>query len=263
MQNKIKFALRYFNYLIKSKYYYGHGIHSPFVYQFVRSVIFTETKNKALKVINKTVKKYKNNKNIVFIEDFGAGSKTLKGKSRKISEIVRNSSTRKKYGKLIFRMVDYFQIKNAIEIGTSLGIGSLYIGISGKVQLHTIEGDKSLYKIAKTTFEQLNLSNIIAYNGEFDKVLPTVLEKINKLDFVYFDGNHKSKATLNYFYQCLDKIHNETVFVFDDIYWSKDMKFAWEQIKSHPSVQVSIDLFQIGIIFFKKELSKEHYLIRY
>ncbi len=263
MLDKIKFALRYLKYLIKSKYYYGHGIHSPFIYKFARSVIFTRNKNNAYKTIDKIFKKYKNNKNYVFIEDFGAGSKNLKGKSRKISAIAHNSSSRKKYGKLLFRMMDYFKVKSAVEIGTSLGIGSLYIGISGKVQLHTIEGDKSLYKIAKETFEQQNLHNISLYKGKFENVLPQILKKLNNLDFVYFDGNHTYSATISYFNLCLNKIHNETVFVFDDIHWSEDMETAWEQIKNHPKVRVSIDLFQIGIIFFRKELSKEHYIIRY
>jgi predicted O-methyltransferase YrrM len=160
-------------------------------------------------------------------------------------------------------MMDYFKVKSAVEIGTSLGIGSLYIGISGKVQVHTIEGDKSLYNIAKETFKQQNLHNISLYHGKFEDVLPQILKKINNLEFVYFDGNHTYPATISYFNLCLNKIHNETVFVFDDIHWSEGMETAWEHIKNHPKVRVSIDLFQIGIIFFRKELSKEHYIIRY
>ncbi len=263
MQDKLKFAIRYLNYFIKSKYYYGHGIHSPFIYKFARKVLFTRKKNPELKKIDKIFKNYKKNKNHVFIEDFGAGSKVLKAKSRKISEIAKSSSSRKKYGKLLFRITEYFKIKNAIEIGTALGIGSLYIGISKKANLHTIEGDKSLYETAKATFENLNLTNINIYKGKFEDVLPLLLKKIDTLDFVYFDGNHTSTATLNYFHQCLDKVHNESIFIFDDIHWSEDMEHAWEQIKAHPKVRVSIDLFQIGIVFFRRELSKEHYIIRY
>ncbi len=263
MQDKLKFALRYLNYFIKSKYYYGHGIHSPFIYKFAREVLFSSKKNPELNKIDKIFKNYKSNKNLVFIEDFGAGSKKLKTKSRKISAIAHYSSSRKKYGKLLFKITEYFKIKNAIEIGTSLGIGSLYIGISKKVNLHTIEGDISLYQIAKASFKQLNLSNISIYKGKFEDVLPMLLKKIDTLDFVYFDGNHTSTATLNYFQQCLNKIHNESIFIFDDIHWSEDMEHAWNQIKAHPKVHVSIDLFQIGIVFFRKELSKEHYIIRY
>jgi len=263
MLTKIYFVFRYLKYLITARFYYGHGVHSPFLYKFVRSVLFTHDRNKFYKKINRIVKAYYKNKDTLFVDDFGAGSIFSTGNSRTVSEIARFSATKTKYGKVLFRMMKYFKVQTALELGTSLGVGSLYMAISGKVHLHTIEGDKSQYQIAKATFEKLGLNNITAYNGTFEEVLPSVLEKIDRLDFVFFDGNHTQNATLSYFEQCLNKIHNETVFVFDDIHWSEDMEEAWEEIKKHPKVKVSLDLFQMGIVFFRKELSKEHYIIRY
>jgi len=263
MLHKILFAIRYIKYFISARFYYGHGVHSPFLYRFVRSVLFTRRKNNNYRLVKKVLKAYKKNKNVVFINDFGAGSKTNASDSRTIRDIAINTSTRKKYGNILSRIVDYFNVENALELGTALGIGSLYIAGSGKVKLHTIEGDKSLYSVAKSTFEQLGLKNIITYHGTFENVLPGILDKINNLDLVYFDGNHTKEATLNYFKLCLNKVHNDSVFVFDDIHWSENMEQAWEEIRKHSKVEVSVDLFQMGIIFFRKELSKEHYIIRY
>ncbi len=259
----ITFAARYFRYFIKSKYYKGHGIHSPFLYEFSRGVIFSKKSNPCFKEIGIIIKKLKTDKSLIQINDYGAGSRILKNKSRRISSIAKISSTKKKYGKLLYRMVEYFDMKNILELGTSLGIGTMYLAYSQKASVYTIEGDKATYKKAKNTFKQTKLSNISSINGIFKDVLPKTLNQIEKLDLVYFDGNHKMKPTLNYFEQCLTKISNNSIFVFDDIHWSKDMENAWEQIKIHPKTVVTIDLFQMGIVFFRKELSKEHFIVRF
>jgi predicted O-methyltransferase YrrM len=77
------------------------------------------------------------------------------------------------------------------------------------------------------------------------------------------DGNHRKDATLNYFEWCLPKLSQNSIMIFDDIYWSKGMKEAWAQIKAHPEVSVSIDLFWIGLVFVRKGQVKEDFIIRY
>ncbi|RLD70379.1 MAG: SAM-dependent methyltransferase [Bacteroidetes bacterium] len=259
----ITFAVRYFRYLIKSKHYKGHGIHSPFLYQFTREVIFSNQDNPHFSKIESIRKELENDKTLIQINDYGAGSRVFKNRKRRISDIAKVSSTNKKYGKMLYRMVEYFDVKNILELGTSLGIGTMYLAYSQKAKVCTIEGDLSIYEKAKSIFEQAELSNITSIKGEFSSKLPEVLNKVHELDLVYFDGNHKMQATLNYFEQCLTKITNHSVFVFDDIHWSADMEYAWEKIKLHPKTMVTVDLFQMGIVFFRKELSKEHFVIKY
>ena len=87
------------------------------------------------------------------------------------------------------------------------------------------------------------------------------LKEHNQLDFVFFDGNHKKKPTLSYFKQCLEVAHEDSIFIFDDIYWSTEMTEAWQEIKKHPKVTLSIDCFEMGIVFFKKEQAKEHFTV--
>ena len=83
-----------------------------------------------------------------------------------------------------------------------------------------------------------------------------------EFDMIFIDGNHQKEATLSYFENLLPKAHNDTIFIFDDIYWSKDMTEAWEAIKKHPKVTVSIDTFFWGFVFLRTEQAKEHFTIR-
>lgn len=263
MINVIAFAIRYFTYLIRSKHYKGHGVHSPFLYKFTREVIFSNKNNPHFNEIDLIVNELKRNKSLIRITDYGAGSRVFNTSKRRIGDIAKVSSTNKKYGKLLYRIVEYFDIKNILEIGTSLGVGTLYLAYPKKANVYTIEGDLSIYENAKNTFKRSGLSNIYPVNGVFDKILPDLLNKLSNVDLVYFDGNHKMEPTLNYFEQCLPKITNNTIFIFDDIHWSKGMESAWEQVKAHPKTMVTIDLFHMGIVFFRKELSKEHFVIKY
>ena len=263
MLKQIAFLLRYLRYLIKSRHYNGHGIHSPFIYKFSREVLFSKSKIHKFKSIELIVDNLKKNEELIYIEDYGAGSRIFKTNKRRVKDIAKVSSTKKKYGELLYRLVEYFGIKNIIELGTSLGVGTMYLALSGKSKIYTIEGDLQTYKKAKESFINLGLDNVTSVHGLFDNVLKDILKETQNLDLVYFDGNHQMQATIDYFELCLTKISNNSIFIFDDIHWSKGMECAWSKIKTNSKTMVTIDLFQMGIVFFNKELSKEHYVIRY
>jgi len=127
----------------------------------------------------------------------------------------------------------------------------------------TIEGCPQTAAVAGRNFKDLGIRNIELQVGNFDELLPDLIGTKPKLDFVYIDGNHRKDATLNYFNWCLPKVHENSLLIFDDIYWSEGMKEAWAQIKQHPEVTVTVDLFWIGLVFFKKGQAKEHFKIRY
>ncbi|NJO89983.1 MAG: hypothetical protein HC831_14315 [Chloroflexia bacterium] len=127
MVNKIIHAFKYLRYFIKSKHYYGHGIHSPFIYDFIRKVLFVKPDNQLFKHIEKYKNLLKNYREIVNFNDLGAGSKLISGSLIKISEIAASSSTKKKYGLLLSRMIAYYKPQTIIELGTSLGIGTLFL----------------------------------------------------------------------------------------------------------------------------------------
>jgi hypothetical protein len=80
---------------------------------------------------------------------------------------------------------------------------------------------------------------------------------------VFFDANHSYTSTIEYFNALLPITCQNSIFIFDDIHWSKDMTKAWDEICRNPEVSVCLDLFRIGIIFFNKGLSKQVFRIRF
>ena len=265
MFNKIVFAFRFLSYFFKSKHYYGHGIHSPFIYDFARNVLFKKSEKHLFSHIKEYRQHLNLNKQTVLFEDFGAGSKIINSVKRKVCDIAKTSSTKNKYGMLLARIIAYYKPKFIIELGTSLGIGTLYLTtLFGKnAKLYTVEGDKNVSKIANEYIKEVTTKNIHFINAKFRDAILELTRKNEDFDFIFFDGNHSEKATIYYFEQCLSKINDKSIFVFDDIHWSKGMENAWEYIKSHTKTKVCIDLFQFGIVFFKKELAKQNYMIRF
>ena len=252
---------RYLKYIITSKHK-GYGIHSPFVYDLAIKVFKDKKKYSEFDEIEKIRKVFRNSKTTISVTDYGAGSKRMDSNIRKISEIVKYSSSPKKYGQLLFRLIKYFKPKTILELGTSLGIGTLYLSKANTdVDTYTIEGCPETFNIAKNNF-LANKLKINIFNGRFKIVLKQLLPRI-KPDFIFIDGNHQQKAVLEYFNTLLPYCHNDTVIIFDDISWSKDMRNAWNIIKQNPKVSTSIDIFKYGIIFLKKELHKQHFKIYY
>jgi predicted O-methyltransferase YrrM len=128
-------------------------------------------------------------------------------------------------------------------------------------KVYTLEGCPNTLSIAKETFEVLQINNVETVAGNFDDTLPSLLEKLNQVDFIYFDGNHTKSATLHYFNLALAKANENSLFIFDDIYWSEEMIDAWKIIKADQRVSITIDLYFIGLVFFKKGQAKENFTI--
>lgn len=259
---KLHFIYNYLIYRIKNVN--EHGVHSPFIYELMLSTIYNRKAFYSYGLIEKIRQDLLSSKQKLNCIDLGAGSHFQNKVSKSVYEIAGASAKPAKYAQLLFRMVDHFQPATILELGTSLGISSAYLAAANsKAKLITIEGCEEIAAIAKQNFEKLELKNIEQVLGNFDEVLSGVLKKTDRLDLVFFDGNHRKEPTLNYFKQCLEKAVETSVFVFDDIYWSPEMKEAWEEIKNNERVTVSLDLFYMGIVFFRKEQVKEHFVIRY
>ena len=237
-----------------------HGVHSPFVYDLVTKCFYDKTKFEDYRKIIDYRKRLKRTKHIIEITDFGAGSRTTKRNKRSISTIAKNSGTTLKRAKLLYRLVKYFKSNTILELGTSLGIAGQAMSLGNpNAKITTIEGCPEISEFTKEQFKNERLRNIQMINSNFDKAIKDL---DIAFDFVFFDGNHQKEATLSYFETLLPKAHNNTVFIFDDIYWSKGMTEAWETIKQHPKVTVTVDTFFWGFVFFRKEQEKEHFTIR-
>ena len=262
MKKSLFFVKKYILYLLKSKNI--HSAQSPFLYEFLSKILYKNTNEKDYQKIELTRKKLLRSSKKIKIQDFGAGSCINQNQTRKIKDIAKNSSKRKKYSQLLHRIVKFYESKNILELGTSLGISSLYLAKGNKqAKVYTLEGCPETSKQAQLNFNFNNASNINLILGEFDSTLSNTLDKMKNIDLVFIDGNHQQNATISYFEKCLNYAHNDTIFIFDDIYWSIGMENAWKKIKSHSKTTLTIDLFHIGIVFIKSELSKENNIIRY
>lgn len=252
----------FLRYLFKAKD--EHALHSPFVFDFYTKIIKNNTQNSEFKSIENLKKNLLNNNQIIEIQDFGAGSRLNKSNQRKISSIASKTSKTLKFGKLFFRIIQQFQYHTILDLGTSLGITTSFLASANKnSQIITFEGCPQTAEIAQKNFHDLNLTNIEVVVGNINETLEKRLSTIAKVDFVFFDANHQYEPTINYFEQCLKKKHEESCFVFDDIYWSEGMKMAWNEIKNHPETSITIDLFWIGIVFFRKKQPKQHFVLRF
>jgi len=260
--SKLTFLSNYAKYRFKSRN--EHGLHSPYLFRFYLDVIADETPYYIFEDIESIRSKLLMTDMEIAIEDHGAGSKVNTSNKRKIKDIAKNTVKAPKYGQLLFRLVNHFKPDAILELGTSLGVSTLYLaGSNRKMKVTTVEGCQNTSKVAQINFDKIGFENIELINANFDHFLPDYLSKTKKLDFVFFDGNHQKEATINYFNWCLEKAHNKTIFVFDDIHWSQGMTEAWEEIKKHPKVTATIDLFFMGIVFFNSDLSKEDFVLRF
>lgn len=238
----------------------GFGVHSPFMFQFIQSVLSERHYFYVFSEIEALRHKLKKDKTTLSITDYGTGI----NRESSVAEIANKSLQSAKYGQLLFRIIRYFKAVNVLELGTSLGITTSYLASSSmSIKCVSLEGCPQIARTAEQNFKKLELKNIELIIGNIDATLQDIVSKTEKLDVIFFDANHQSEAVIRYFEMCLPKVHNDTIIIVDDIYWSKDMEKAWQAIKTHSKVTSTVDIFQMGIVFFNSHLHKKHYKLHY
>ena len=239
-----------------------HGIHSPFVFNLYNQVIRHTGNFYIFPEIEKLRRNLYSHTNTITVQDFGAGSRVKNSSTKSIRQIALHAANPRAVAQLLFRLVNFQQPPTILEIGTSLGLTTAYLASAQKkASVYSLEGCPATAQQAQLNFKKLQLSNIQLITGNFEETLPALLAKLDSVDFVLFDGNHRYEPTLRYFKWCLTKKHETSIFVFDDIYWSKEMQRAWQEICAHPEVMISVDLFHLGLIFFRKNQPKQHFNI--
>jgi predicted O-methyltransferase YrrM len=251
----------YLQFLWRSKN--EHAVHSPFVFSLLTKCFY----DKKTKPEYQILKNYRNslleNKNTIEVTDFGAGSKVFKSNTRQIAKIAKTAGITRKRAELLFRITNYFQPESILEIGTSLGLATSALALGNpKAKIITLEGCPNTMEMAKNQLQLFNIDYVDCITTEFNDYLQSCNLKSKICNLIYFDGNHSKTATLEYFELLLPTITNASVWIFDDIHWSPEMEEAWEIIKKHPKVTVTIDTFQWGLVFFRREQPKEHFVIR-
>ncbi|MFT5619397.1 MAG: putative O-methyltransferase YrrM [Arenicella sp.] len=239
-----------------------HGLDSEFVHELYSKVIQPEKNYYVFLELEELRKKLLKDERTISITDFGAGSKVMKGNERRISQIAHYSVGGRLEGKLLFKLIDFLKPNTMLELGTSLGLNTLYQHLANpNAELITFEGCPNTARIAQENFKGWKVKPRVVM-GNIDETLRREVAKLEKLDYVFFDANHRYQPTIDYFNVCLEKSHENTIFIFDDIHWSAEMEQAWEEIKQHESVSITVDLFELGLVFFKKEQPKQHFRLK-
>lgn len=265
MYNPVQLGLKYAQYLFSALNGRGHGVHSPYVYDFIRNVLNDERTFYAFDVIEQKREMLKFDESSLSIQDYGAGSRVNTTNTRTVKKIATSSLKPKKFGQLFFKIIQYYHYKTIVELGTSLGISTAYFASANKDgKVYTFEGADAIAAIAKRNFQELDLKNIEVIPGNFDDTLHPFLLNAAQLDVAYIDGNHRYEPTIRYFQNLLPKMSEYGMMILDDIHWSKEMETAWHWVQQHESVTATIDLFFIGIVLFRKEFKiKQHFTVRF
>jgi predicted O-methyltransferase YrrM len=259
---KISFLLKYISYIFSAKD--EHSLHSPFVFDLYINTIKPKKRFYVFSKIEKLRKELHESKKEITITEYGAGSKVNSSLTRTISDISTNSEKPSYIAEILFKLIDYLKPKVIFDLGTSFGITTLYqASVNKRNEVLTFEGCPETAKVARDNFRQFNSKNITLIEGNIDITLAKKVNEISKIDYVFFDANHRYEPTIKYFETCLAKAHEDSIFIFDDIHWSDEMEKAWKYIKEHPQTMITIDLFHIGIVFFRKKQPKQHYVLKF
>jgi len=182
-------------------------------------------------------------------------------------KFVRNLAKRTlspRLGQLLYRLAKQHPAKKIIELGTYSGLTTSYLAKANEqLSVLTIADCSETVAVALENFALLGLTHIDLRVGNFNELFLEELRMSPGLDFLFLSGNPTKEAILSYFNGCLPQVHEGSLVIIDDIYRSEGMKQAWKEIKAHPQVTVTIDLFWIGLVYFKKDQVKEHFKIRF
>ena len=265
---KTELLLSYAEWFLKAKTL--HGLHSSFIYSMARDCFYRNDDLSRFAWIEKERKKLLAENTVISYADMGAGVRKFSSlnrankKSATIADIAKRSLQKPFYCRILHRMIQHFDYREILEMGTSLGITTTYLAsASSNANVYSIEGDDTISSIAQKNFNRMNIKNIQLITGVFDHVLPSLLPaNRKKWDMVYIDGNHNGEALLNYFHQTIKHLTPNGVIILDDIRWSDSMYNAWKLIQETDLVTLTIDLLKLGIVFINPDLSKENIKIK-
>lgn len=261
MTERLKIFLRFASFFVRAKTKFK--VHSPFVYSFIENVLDDTRSYYVFAEAEGIRERMLQDRRLIQVTDLGAGTLSGQKSNRTVRSIAQSALSSPWQCRILFKIIQTYRARNLLELGSSLGISAIYLsGTSSKSRLVTLEGCPEIARLAKGNFNIYKRKNIELQLGPFSDTLPLALKEFVKLDFAFIDGNHKLEPTLEYFDQILDHLHPGSILILDDIHWSSPMEKAWNIIKQHPKVTLSIDLFFFGVLFFRKEqIQKEHFLL--
>jgi predicted O-methyltransferase YrrM len=256
--------LKYLQHMFFRRHRWGRGIHSPYLFEFIHQVVFNASGVKVPGEIMEEHRKLKRDASMIPAGKLGATSNVVKSEMRSVRSFAQGSSVSEKYGGLLFRTSRWFRPDMILELGTGLGISTLYLASgSPEIPLHSIEGNTDRAGIAAQLMCRYGLGSVSIHWGEMDQKLEELMPVLHGRFLGFVDGNHRYGPTIRYVKQLIGRAGEEAVIIMDDIYWSRDMHKAWREVALWPEVRVSIDLYDMGILLLRKDLNKDHLKIKF
>ena len=259
----------------------GHGVHSPYLFEWVRMVMSDKNAYYAWQAIEDLRSELLHDTREVEFVDFGSGGKNgEKAKkwqgyktNKRVCDIAKRSLAKKKYAQLLARLVGWLgrtlltspsrggigdeasedrKGLTIVELGTSLGVTTAYLAaMDSRNKVVTYEGCPAVAEVARANWEKLGLSNIACVVGEITvDSLQLAVDRLSGIDVAFIDANHTYEATLTYFNALASRVHDKSVIVLDDIHYNEEMERAWKAICADERVTSTIDLYQMGMMFF-------------
>jgi len=232
-------------------------VETPFVQNFITEVLENNRNYYAPGKIIALRERLRQDQRTIQHTDFGAGSR-LGSREKSVRSFVNTSASSKFKGEILFNLARYSKAKTILELGTNVGLGAAYLASANSdSQVETIEGCPQLSQVAREALSVIGINNVNVTAGKFSEQLKHICAKLKKIDLVFIDGDHSYQGTINYYQEIQPYLHDKSIVVFDDIYWSDGMTKAWNEIKNKSEVSLNIDVFRLGIVFFNKELKKD------
>ncbi|MBX2901566.1 MAG: class I SAM-dependent methyltransferase [Cyclobacteriaceae bacterium] len=236
-----------------------HSIHSPFYFDFYNQVLRPTASGK-ISEIEVVRNRLLQSTEQITLDDLGAPSPHFASTTRPLSKIAATSASTPKMCAFYYRLATYLQARTIVELGTSVGLTTLYLAHTPNSKVITFEGNAPLVQVANTHFEYFNPKNIELVPGNIDQTLPRLVQHPVKIDLALMDANHRYAPTLRYFNLLARRMQEQGVIIVDDIYYSPEMATAWNELKNHPLIYGSVDLYRFGILFFNPALNRQHYV---
>ena len=238
-----------------------YDLHSPLAYAFARDVLEDRRWYYIFSEAETLRGQWLTNPGEISVQDRGAGSGLLAGSTRRVADLAGKVATPPLFCRWLFQIVRFGRPACMLELGTSLGISTLYQWAAAPgARMITVEGCPETAKLARQSLRQFQCRADLRV-GVFAELLPSALRDLGKLDHLYLDGDHSREGTLAYLNQCLPFTHSETIWVIGDIHWSAEMEKAWRDIQAFPEVCMTIDLFSMGVVLFRQEIQRPVHLV--
>jgi predicted O-methyltransferase YrrM len=238
----------------------AHSLHSPFLYDLYTRVIRSHGGIRA--EVEQLRQELLNDNRILSYADPGSGTDSGQ-RDRTVAHIVKTSCTPVKYASLYARLCAWLRPCIVVELGTCLGLTTLYLSADKERSVFTFEGVPELAAMSRNHFYRLGVTHITLVEGNISHTLRPSLDLLPRIDLALVDANHRYEPTLRYIHLLIQKTHPGSLIIVDDIHHNEEMDRAWNEIRRHPLVYVSVDLFRCGLLFFDPSTSKQHAVLQF